>query len=181
MKKLFLVSVIFVLSTVFNTVKSQNLVSQVDVSEIKLPEVKRSTKSFIINDNYLKKTRHSNISKHIEEMRTKVATFNCKDSKGFKGEATLYEVNFKSEKGNILVSFDKEGKIVKTQENFEGIKIPQAVRESVFSTYKNWVLTAVKFHSEYNKNEKEVNYYKVWIQNGTDKMVLKVNSDGVIL
>lgn len=181
MKKLFLLSVIFVLSTVLNNVNSQNLVSQVDVSAIKLPEFKSSSKSNLINSNYIKNTRHSNISRHIEEMRLKVANFNCKESKKFNGDSELYEVNFKSAKGNILVYFDKNGKIVKTEENFENIKIPKAVRESVFGSYNNWILTAVKFHSEYNKDSSTRNYYKVWITNGQDKKVLKVNSNGNIL
>lgn len=181
MKKLFLVSVIFSFIISVNEIQSQNLVSQVDVSEIEIPTTKRNSTSSSLNAVYLKESRHSNISKHIEEMRLKVANFNCKESRNFNGQSQLYKVNFKSEKGNILAFFDQNGKIVRTEENFENIKIPQAVRETVFNSYENWILTAVKFHSEYNREESTTNYYKVWITNGKSKKVLKVNSEGEVL
>ena len=101
MKNLFLLSVIFVVITTLNKVQSQNLISQVEVSEIKLPEIKRTSKSnTVLNANYIKSTRQTNISKHIEEMRLKVANFNCDESKKFVGKSEPYKVNFKSEKGN---------------------------------------------------------------------------------
>ncbi|WP_053992886.1 hypothetical protein [Mangrovimonas sp. TPBH4] len=135
-----------------------------------------------IHMDYLKEITYDNTAKYIVDLESKVAKFNISTFEDFErpSEDNTYEVNFKSEKGSIIVSYDKDGNIVSTNEHFEDIKLPKEVRETVFKSHPGWFLLETDYYVDYDYNEPSHKFYKVKIGNGEDKLNLKLDPSGVL-
>ncbi|OMP29917.1 MULTISPECIES: hypothetical protein [Mangrovimonas] len=155
--------------------------SQTGLIEIDLAEMNVVSNKTIHMD-YLKEITYDNTAKYIVDLESKVAKFNINTYDEFErpSEDNTYDVNFKSEKGSIIVSYDKDGNIVSTDEHFEDIKLPQEVRETVFKSHPGWFLLETDYYVNYDYNEPTHKYYKVKIGNGEDRLSVKVDPSGVL-
>ncbi|MCF1192695.1 hypothetical protein LRR18_13950 [Mangrovimonas sp. AS39] len=161
--------------------QNEPLLTEVNVSNYELPEIKRSSRTSVLHATYLKKTKEINMSKHIQNLRKYVSNYDYRKNENFDVLSQTSEVKFQSEKGYILVTYDVNGKIIKTEEVFKDVKIPLRVRQTVFYVYPGWILTKVKYHSQYMENQPNTTFYKVEIQKGDETKSIKVNSKGEFL
>ena len=153
---------------------SQSSLIEIDLAEMDVISNKT------IHENYLKEITYDNTAKYIVDLENKVAKFHINSLEAFQrpASAKTYEVKFKSEKGDIIVSYDKDGNIVSTKEHFEDIKLPKEVREIVFKTHPGWFLLGTDYYVNYDYREPSHKYYKVKIGNGTERLNVKVDPSG---
>ncbi|NIK92120.1 hypothetical protein GZ212_08140 [Mangrovimonas sp. CR14] len=162
-------------------IHSQRLIAEVNTDKLELPKFKRSSTLKMYHKEYFHKMKTSRIAQHILMMRKHVAMYNCKNSKQFTGQQTCFEVKFKSDYGYIFAHFNSGGEIIKTEEVFSDIRIPNQVIRSIFYIYPEWTLEKTKFYAMYELNQPIDTYYEVEIKKGYQRKTLKVNNKGEFL
>lgn len=163
MKKLILIILLLALS------------SQVFSQVIELKEVVITA----VNYKYLNAVDSDENSMSVQELEEKVAMFDLKSSEFYNDEYDTYNINFYIPDGKILAAYDKDGKLIRTIEKFKNVKLPKAVIEAVTKRFPNWSIVSdvyqVSFHRDNDVAKKQ---FKVRIENGDQKMKLKLDEKG---
>lgn len=92
-----------------------------------------------------------------------------------------YIVKFDSNKGSMIANFDRNGDLIKTDQNFKDILLPYELRGKVYKENKGWAMVKNKFTGR-TKGEiltKEV--YKIWLQKDNQRKTVKMSgpNDGM--
>ncbi|MFS4481613.1 hypothetical protein ACKGJY_01230 [Hyunsoonleella sp. 2307UL5-6] len=94
----------------------------------------------------------------------------------YDSEDDIYKVTFEINGGTIIASFNKDGKIVKTFEKYNNIKLPQLVMQAISKKYPNCSILedvyVVKYHCDDDLLNQE---YRVKIK--SKDTVITVNTD----
>ena len=118
----------------------------------------------------------------IQELEEKVAMFDLKSSEFYNDEYETYNISFYIPDGKILAAYDKDGKLIRTIEKFKNVKLPIAVRDAIAKRFPNWSIISdvykVSFHKNNNTAKK---LYKVRLENGDEKMKVKLDEKGTFL
>lgn len=86
----------------------------------------------------------------------------------------LYEVYFKTQNGNVLAKYDKDGEMVSTHQRFKNVALPDDVKLEILRNFRNSRILKSK-HIVTSKNwliDKE--FFKVKIQDGDRVRQLKI-------
>tara|TARA_R110002049_G_scaffold288821_2_gene471498 strand:+ start:3479 stop:4015 length:537 start_codon:yes stop_codon:yes gene_type:complete len=172
---------LFAVSVSINFGFSQNANTELmafHTDELSVTKVKSSPTT--LNTDYLDKVLDNSMAIHVSTLEKQVSQFDITSVSKYKGISKPFKTIFKTNKGSIEVSYDNTGKIINTTEKYTNVKLPDAVRNTVFKTYSEWTLLNVDYQVYYNyKAVKKI--YLVKIGNGKQKKKIKVNSNGDIL
>lgn len=126
------------------------------------------------NATYLLATRGSS-SSIVNKWKSKIASYNLKDNSVYDdSEKSTYLLKFKNKQVNITVIYNSDGEINSSYETYTNVKIPNALRKEIYSTYKQCKLLNTTYHTGYRKNAGTTKeYYKVTIEVNHKKLSLK--------
>jgi hypothetical protein len=133
-----------------------------------------------VNYKYLNTVDTEDTDATVKMLQEKVAMYDLKNSELYSDDYYNYEVIFYIPDGRIVAAYDKDGKIIRTIEKFENVKLPKAVRESVFTRYPGWVLTKDIYRVTYHE-DKAKKVYKVILKNGDKTIRVKTDENGDFL
>ena len=165
MKKLFIGLLVFGFAT-------QLMFSQIE----KLPEV-----DITVNYKYLNSINAENqdIDLSVKLLEEEVAFYNLKESELYKDEYETYYVSFYIPQGKIVAAYNRDGKILRTIERFENIKLPDAVVASILEKYPNWSIKGDAYKVDYrDKSGIAKKQYKVNLQKNGKNIKVKINDKG---
>ena len=165
MKKLFIGLLVFGFAT-------QLMFSQIE----KLPEV-----DITVNYKYLNSINAENqdVDLAVKELEEEVAFYNLKESELYKDEYETYYVSFYIPQGKIVAAYNRDGKILRTIERFENIKLPDAVVASILEKYPNWSIKGDAYKVDYRDNSGIAKkQYKVNLQKNGKTIKVKINDKG---
>lgn len=132
-----------------------------------------------LNYKYLKSVADPNAAQKVNLLERKAATYNVKESDYYEDEFEQYYVSFYLPKGQVLATYDKDGKILRTAERFSNVVLPPSVRKSVGENYPDWVIAKdvylVNFHAGSNHISK---VYKILLENGDQRKRIKTDEKG---
>ena len=129
------------------------------------------------NISYLNTTKNKNNPEIARELQQKAAAFDVTEMPGYSPKATLpIEVLFRASNGRLLAAYDTKGKILFTNENFENVVLPMAVREMVFSENDGWQMKDNQYLCVYTDNQVVKRRYKINLTDGdaTKKLVINL-------
>ena len=153
---------------------SIGFVSQLKAQEIKLPEVVISA----VNYKYLNAVNTEDSDPSVTRLEQEVAFYNIKESDLYEDEYDTYMIEFYIPDGKIVAAYDKDGKILRTIEKFQSVKLPKDVRDAVFTRFPNWTLDKDVYYVTYNENKDAKKIYKIKLRNGKDVMRVKIDAEG---
>ena len=172
MKKI-ITSLLVLTSVVFTNSQEQN-----DLKEVVLESVNLTS----INVDYLTKVQDPSMSIHVKTLEQRVANCDITKSAKYDGRDDVFTAVFKSQKGQIKATYNKEGKVLTTSEYFKNIKLPQAIRTLVFKDYPGWVLLNDSYSVSYKDTGDIKKTYKVQIGFGKTRKNFKIDcSDEALL
>lgn len=132
-----------------------------------------------LNYKYLKSVADPNAAQKVNLLERKAATYNVKESEYYDDEFEQYNVSFYLPKGQVLATYDKDGKILRTAERFSNVVLPASVRTAVTETYPEWTIAKdvylVNFHAGTNHISK---VYKMVLENGDKRKRVKTDEKG---
>ncbi|MFD2724625.1 hypothetical protein [Hyunsoonleella rubra] len=131
----------------------------------------------VLNQKYLDAVYDSEMAIHVRSIVKNISKYNVSEAKGYSGKAKPFKTAFKTDKAYIEVSYDKHGKIISTKERYEDVKLPEALREKIFSEHNDWALLKVDYDVDYNADRTQKTYH-VKIKSGKTKKKIKIDADG---
>ena len=163
---------------VFFTAISGN--SQTDLLALNTEETSFETlipKSKVLNSNYFYKVFDNSMAIHVSALEKRVSRFDVTSVPEYNGKSKPFEVKFKTGKGFIKVLYDKDGRILKTEEKFKDVKLPNVVRDNIFKKYINCTLLGSNYLVYYNgQTVKKI--YRVTVSKDGSKKKIKINANG---
>lgn len=147
-------------------------------AQIVLPEVKVTASNY----KYLNAVDSKEVAAPVKMVEQYAASYDIKSSEFYQEEYDTYFVSFYIPDGQILASYDKDGKLLSTAEKFNNVKIPSAVAAAVAKKYPGWTIAKDVYLVSYYESADKVNKkYKLVLENGTKRMKIKTNEQGEIL
>src|SRR5689334_17460899 len=89
------------------------------------------------NYKYLKSVGGKEVAQPVQTLQRSAAAYDVKKSDYYEDDYETYFVSFYIPEGQILAAYDKNGKLIRTAEKYENIKLPSAVTAAVGNRFPN--------------------------------------------
>ena len=141
---------------------------------IQLPEI-----VLVHNYKYLSSVGTSDVAIPVEKLQLKVSDFNVKELDIYSDEYDLYDVYFIIPEGKILASSDKDNNLLRTIERYKNINMPSEVLNAVARRFPKWSIAKNVYLVNYHESGKIRKLYKLTLENGDQRIKVKLNDKGV--
>lgn len=178
MKTVVLFLVAFLVVNFTNSQENEPQLMAFNSEDIPNYSIKKSNKS--LNAEYIHNVLENSMAVHVSALEKQVVDFDVTNVSEFKGKTNPFKVKFKSNKGYIEVVYDNNGKIIESNELFKEVKLPNSVRDAIFTKYPNYSLSDTKYLVHYKEGIAE-KVYQVTIRNKASNKKVKLNSKGEFL
>jgi hypothetical protein len=132
------------------------------------------------NYKYLKSINDTNSAQPVKMLQKHSANYDIKSSEYYEEDYNEYFIAFYIPQGEILATYDRDGKIIRTAERFKNVGLPADVRKSVNARFPNWAIAKdfylVSYYAEAKNPTKKM--YKLILENGSKRMRVKTNEKG---
>lgn len=131
------------------------------------------------NYKYLKSVHDTSAAQPVNFLQHRAASFDVKNSGYYEDDYDEYSINFFIPSGQILATYDKDGKIIRTAEKFKDLSLPSAVRNAVSTRFPKWTVSKDVYLVSYNPNATNPSkLYKLLLENGNKRLRVKANEKG---
>ncbi|WP_297705870.1 nicotinate-nucleotide adenylyltransferase [uncultured Eudoraea sp.] len=134
-----------------------------------------------VNYKYLNQTDNKVAAVPVQMLQRKVAAYDVTTKDYYQDDYDYYTVEFYIPDGKIVAAYDADGKIMRTIEKFNDIKLPAAVSKALLERFPNWEITSDVYRVTYSDKKGAKKHYKLKLQNGDKTMKVKMNEDGEFL
>ena len=117
----------------------------------------------------------------VKMLQRKVAAFNLENSDYYQDDYDYYQINFFIPDGKILAAYNAEGKIIRTIEKFENVKLPESVNLAVLDRFPGWVVSEDVYLVKYHETKGVSHTYKITLVNGDKTLKVKLDNKGNFL
>ncbi len=153
------------------------LTTQINAQTIELPEVELS-----VNYKYLNANNSEEIAVPVKKLVNEVLAFSDDNNDVYIDDNGEYSVSFYIPEGQIIAAFNKEGKILRTFEKYNNIRLPLEVLQMIANRYPNYAIAGnsylVSFHCEKGVTKK---LYKIRLENVDEVLNIKTDEKGIFL
>jgi hypothetical protein len=130
------------------------------------------------NYKYLKSVGGKEVAQPVQVLQRAAAAYDVKKSEYYEDDYESYFISFYIPDGQILAAYDKNGKLLRTAEKYENIKLPSAVTNAVTTRFPNWKISKDAYQVTYYDDKGADKKYKLLLENGNKRMKVKVNEKG---
>jgi hypothetical protein len=137
-----------------------------------------------LNYKYLESRAKNDAAKRVKELQAEVLKYNYKTeiSELYGDEGDTFDVSFTVPRGKIIAAYDKNGKIIKTTEKYNNVRLPMEVVQAISKRYPDWSIIEDIYLVKYHCDSDDLKHrYKVTIKKNNDIMTLKTNEKGMFL
>jgi hypothetical protein len=154
------------------------LSAQVISQEIELPQIEIAP----VNYKYLYTVDTEDTDVQVKRLEDHVSKYNVTKSDYFDDEYDTYTVSFYIPEGRIVAAYDREGKLLRTIEKFNNVKLPKAVRMALAHRFPSWRLEKDVYRVSYSGDKAVAEkIYKIKLSNGDKTIKVKTDEDGNFL
>ncbi len=114
-------------------------------------------------------------------LQRKVAAFNLENSDYYQDDYDYYQISFFIPDGKILAAYNAEGKIIRTIEKFENVKLPESVNLAVLDRFPGWVVSEDVYLVKYHETKGVSHTYKITLVNGDKHLKVIFENKGIFL
>lgn len=141
---------------------------------IQLPEVTVVAKNY----KYLNKTDSKDATLPVKKLQQKVANYDVKSQDFYSESYDYYTVSFYIPEGKIFAEYDNEGNIIRTIERYKDIALPKAITGAILKRFPKWTITKDIYLIRYNEKDGAKMKYKIALENGKEKLKVKLDGAG---
>ncbi|HTL07399.1 MAG TPA: hypothetical protein VL307_04040 [Chitinophagaceae bacterium] len=127
---------------------------------------------------YLKAVDNAHAPEPVKLLERKAASFDVKKADFYEDDYDNYFVSFYIPEGEILATYDNNGKLLRTAEKYKDIALPQQVREAVIKRFPQWGITKDVYLVNFFQDQNAKKVYKLILQNGDKRLRIKVDDKG---
>lgn len=130
------------------------------------------------NYKYLKSVDGKEVAQPVQVLQRSAAAYDVKKSNYYEDDYDSYFISFFLPEGQILAAYDKNGKLLRTAERYENVRLPAAVSDAVAGKYPGWRVSKDIYMVTYYDEKVTDKKYKLLLENGSKRMKVKVNDAG---
>jgi hypothetical protein len=93
-------------------------------------------------------------------------------------EYNTYNVSFRIPEGKMVVAYDADGKIIKTIEKFNNIRIPLAIRNALSEKYSDWQVVKDLYVVHYTDTYGAEKVYEIKLKKDSKTLKVKLDERG---
>ncbi|MDG1731083.1 MAG: nicotinate-nucleotide adenylyltransferase [Algibacter sp.] len=154
------------------------LTIQVNAQTVELNETLIS-----VNYKYLDAVDVDNIPERVKKLEEEVLNYkNVEQSKLYDDKHDTYSVSFYVPEGKIVAAYDINGKIIRTIEKYNNVRLPLVVMQAVSKRFPNWGIVEdiyyIRYHIDRDSLKQE---YKIKLKNEDETITVKTNEKGTFL
>lgn len=135
-----------------------------------------------LNYKYIRSVYDTSAAQPVRLLERRAASYDIKSSEFYEEDYEDYFISFYLPSGNVLATYDSDGKLLRTAERFKNIALPPLVRQSIVKRYPGWStakdIYVVNYNAEADKVKK---VYKVVLENGDKRIRIKTDENGNFL
>ena len=155
------------------------IATSISAQTIELPETIIS-----LNYKYLESQESNTTPQHIKDLEAEVLNYNHKEelSELYDDEYDTYSVSFHVPKGKIIAAYDNNGKIIRTIEKYNNVRLPLEVMQAVSKRFPNWGIVEDAYLIKYHCDEDSLKHeYKIKIKNEEQTLTVKTDENGIFI
>ncbi len=130
------------------------------------------------NYKYLKSVGGKEVAQPVQMLQRTAAAYDVKKSQYYEDDYDTYFISFYIPEGQILAAYDKNGKLIRTAEKYENVKLPSAVTGAVAGRFPNWKISQDVYKVTYYDEKGTDKKYKLLLENGNKRMKVKISETG---
>jgi hypothetical protein len=133
------------------------------------------------NYKYLNSVDRTEASVPVKFLHDAVAKYDIRSSEFYEDGDDFYRVYFYIPDGRIVAAYDRNGKILYTIEKFKDVALPKDVVASVNKRFPGWTIAKDVYKVNYDVENGSEKQYKLVLENGNEKIRIKIDDNGVFL
>ncbi|WNH10520.1 nicotinate-nucleotide adenylyltransferase [Thalassobellus suaedae] len=135
-----------------------------------------------LNNTYLNAVNADNAAECVKILEEKVVNYNRELSPLYNEVYDTYKVSFYIPEGKIIAEYDTDGKIIRTIEKYNDVRLPLIVMQAIAKRFPNWGIISDAYHINYHCEKDTVKQeYKIKIKNENEIITVKTNETGMFL
>ena len=134
-----------------------------------------------VNYKYLNAVDNSEAAIPVQMLERKVAAYNVQEQEYYIDDYDYYTVSFFIPDGKIVAVYDADGKVMRTIEKFQDIKLPTAINKALAERFPNWEVVSDVYRVTYSDKKGAKKSYKLKLKNGDQVMRIKMTDEGEFL
>ncbi|MCG2460344.1 hypothetical protein K8352_06260 [Flavobacteriaceae bacterium F89] len=131
-----------------------------------------------LNFDYRDKVALKNQSDHVAVLERKVSRFDIRESFFYDKYSKIFKVDFISKHGEISATYNREGKILKTDERFEKIVFPPIIQNKIDEEYPNWAVHKDSYSVTYHHENGVKQMYRAQLRKNGRRVNVKYGPSG---
>lgn len=148
-----------------------NIETDVETESVDLKDIFIST-----NSRYMNKVYDDNASTVVKNLEQIVAGYDIMQNDVYSSKYDTYSVNFKTPTSTkVSATYNRDGTILSSIEQFDDILLPHSIRESLVKKYPGWTLHSNSYRVSYDHRRPTKKLYKIQVRKDGDKKNLKIN------
>jgi len=134
-----------------------------------------------LNYKYIRSINDTNAAQPVRLLQHRAASYDLKNSEFYEDEYDDFFISFYLPEGQILGTYDKDGKLLRTAEKFKNIALPVPVRKTLAERYPGWTTAKDVYLVNYDADAtNQYKRYKVVLENGKKRLRLKLDDKGTL-
>lgn len=127
------------------------------------------------NSIYLKNVKSKNTAIKIKKLQNIVASYNIEDAAIYdsKRKSATYDVVFEESNCKIVATYNNEGIIINTTEQFKNMRLPNKLISEISKEYPSWSFTNNTQLVDYTTSDGATKIYMVQIKKDRKRKTLK--------
>lgn len=134
-----------------------------------------------VNYKYLNAANGKQVAQPIAMLERQAAAYDVRSAEFYEDQYDNYFVSFYIPEGQILAAYDKEGNLLRTAEKYKDVAIPPAIRKAVAQRFPNWAIAKDVYVVSYHEKHGITKRYKLLLENGDQRMRVRINENGEFL
>lgn len=135
-----------------------------------------------LNNTYLNAVNADNAAECVKILEEKVVNYNRELTPLYNEVYDTYKVSFYIPEGKIIAEYDTDGKIIRTIEKYNDVRLPLIVMQAIAKRFPNWGIISDAYHINYHCEKDTVKQeYKIKIKNENEIITVKTNETGMFL
>lgn len=134
------------------------------------------------NYKYLNAVDPEEAAQPVNMLQHYAASYDIRGAEFYEEENENYVVSFYIPEGKILAAY-KDGKIIRTAERYKNVALPKTITKAVATRFPNWSIAKDVYRVTYidSKGAATSRFYKLLLENGNQKMRVKLSERGEFL
>lgn len=127
---------------------------------------------------YLSAVDQKELAQPVKMLQKQAAEYDVKKSDFYEDEYDTYFISFFIPQGEILATYDQDGKLLRTAEKYKNVALPKAVTKAVMDRFPQWIIAEDAYLVNYYEESGAKKVYKLTLQNGDKRLKVKLNEKG---